>query len=68
MSTTVKQDADFGNKYLEDICGWIGDHLNPEDVFSEKDLIAWAEAWAKDQPEWISDPDQWALENGYTKE
>jgi len=28
---------------LENAISWIQDHLDPDDVFSEKSLIAWAE-------------------------
>lgn len=48
MSTTRKQNSDFienvmSSSFLEDCISWIATHLSPEDVFSKKDLEAWAE-------------------------
>jgi len=68
MTTNNDTATAFGYYFLDDITTWIGQNLNPDDVFSDADLENWARVWAKEQDEWIPDPDQWALENGYTKE
>jgi len=56
MSTTVKQDTDFASQMndlvtitvdgsaLEIAIDYIGKNLNPDDVFSTKDLEGWAES------------------------
>jgi hypothetical protein len=50
--TSVKQERDFkeavvNNNIPDGILGdavdWISHNMEPEDVFSEKDLISWAE-------------------------
>jgi hypothetical protein len=52
VMTSVKQDRDFkenvihGNipdGILGDAVNWVAKNMNPEDVFSEKDLSTWAE-------------------------
>ena len=48
MPTTVKQDHEFifaliSSALLEEAMKWIGDHMEPEDVFSQKQLENWAE-------------------------
>lgn len=54
--TNAKQDTDFGNEMIDYVIlkfnpamlnaatEWVSKNLNPDDVFSEKDLQAWAEA------------------------
>jgi hypothetical protein len=47
MATTVKQDKDFTDRVipgslLEDAIDWIGANMNPDDVFDQKSLDAWA--------------------------
>jgi hypothetical protein len=48
MATTVKQDREFseslfdGSK-LQEAIDWIQDHLEPEEVFTDSQLEAWAE-------------------------
>lgn len=52
---TTRQDADFAEEMVDSIGEvtmkksaldnailWIGNNLDPDDVFDEKDLIAWA--------------------------
>ena len=68
MSSNLDQEKAFGREFLDNILEWIGSIMSPEDVFDEKKLSAWALAWAENQKEWISDPDDWALENGYVKD
>jgi len=55
---TSQQDIDFASRMeketkvnliissdaLDIATAWISNHLNPEDVFSDKDLSAWAES------------------------
>ena len=41
--TTIAQDHAFGYEFFEKVVEWIADHLEPEDVFDEKALCAWAE-------------------------
>ena len=48
MPTTVKQDHEFistliSSSLLEEAIKWIGDHMEPTEVFSQKQLEAWAE-------------------------
>ena len=38
-----KQSHAFGWNFFDQIVEWIGDNLEPEDVFDEKALSAWAE-------------------------
>jgi len=66
--TSQQKNMTFGAEFLDGIVEWIGRTLDPEDVFSDSDLENWARLWAKEQEEWIDDPDKWALENGYIKE
>ena len=33
----------FGDKFLDDIIYWIGNQLEPQEVFSNKKLSDWAE-------------------------
>jgi len=45
--TTSKEDSDFiseviSQTLLEESMQWIGDNLNPEEVFSERKLAEWA--------------------------
>jgi len=61
-------DNKFGVDFLDDIRAWIADNYDPDDVFSNDKLEVWAFKWAKDQDAWIPDPDNWALDHGYTKE
>lgn len=47
MATTTKQDNNFMNavisrSLLEDAIAWIVENMEPEDVFSEGALEAWA--------------------------
>jgi len=65
---TRNLDNQFGIEFLDDIREWIGDHYNPEEVFSQDKMESWAREWARKQDEWIPDPDKWAHENGYVKE
>ena len=49
MGTTTKQDQDFitqmiSDTLLENAIEWISNNLEPEDVFSVKDLEYWAKA------------------------
>lgn len=64
----TRTEIEFGSAFLDDVVGWIRDNLEPGDVFSNKVLETWAEKWAQEQQQWISDPDDWALSNGYIKE
>jgi hypothetical protein len=54
---TTKQDSDFADLMkdnvdevkmsktaLDEAVSWIGDNLDPDDVFNEKSLSAWAES------------------------
>lgn len=63
MTANFNQENEFGRNFLDSILEWIEKNMNPEDVFSEDSL----RDWGKDQEEWIPDPDQWAVENGYVK-
>jgi hypothetical protein len=62
-----KQDVEFGEKFLEEITGWIAEKLSPEEVFSEERLREWAAG--KEIQELVdeSDLDEWATLNGYSK-
>lgn len=47
--TTVKQDRDFisavlNERLLESCIDWIASNMEPEDVFSDSQLDAWAAA------------------------
>ncbi len=48
MATSAKQDQDFAryvcdpDDLLSNAVDWIGDNLDPEDVFSEEKLSKWA--------------------------
>ena len=44
-------ERDFGWEFLDQIKDWIGDYFDPEDVFDEKKLNAWAEenGWIRDE-------------------
>ena len=54
MSTTSKQDKSFSEDLISYVLveksalgaaiEWIGSNLNPDQVFSDKDLEAWAES------------------------
>ena len=49
MATTWKQGRDFWNALQEEgllakAIEWIRGNLEPEDVFEERELVAWAEA------------------------
>lgn len=53
MATTTKQDHNFRDEVisrslLEDAIAWIANNMEPEDVFSEKQLQTWAEANCED--------------------
>lgn len=51
MVTTVRQDRAFLTdvinpsltSVLEEAISWISDNMRPEEVFSDKQLISWAE-------------------------
>ena len=47
MATTARQDSEFiaaiiNSTLLEEAIDWIQSNMNPEDVFDEKALEAWA--------------------------
>lgn len=49
MATTSSQDRDFlttviSTSLLEDSIEWIADNLDPDQVFSDKQLASWAES------------------------
>lgn len=41
----------FGEQFLDEIVYWISENLEPEDVFDNNELEAWAEdnGWAKEE-------------------
>ena len=49
MSRFTRQTEDdftmsvFGGIFLDTVVGWVADNLDPEDVFTEKQLEEWAE-------------------------
>lgn len=48
MATTAAQDREFvetliSSSLLEEAILWIGDNMEPTDVFSDKQLAAWAD-------------------------
>ena len=49
MSRFTRQKEDdftmsvFGGVFLDTVVGWVADKLDPEDVFTEKQLEEWAE-------------------------
>ena len=73
MTASAKQDSDFlvqvvGTSLLESSIEWIRSNLNPDQVWSEKELINWANNY---DPEGIFSDQQlssWAESNGYVKE
>lgn len=69
---TYRQNQDFLNTVfdsaLSSTIAWIASNLEPEEVFSESDLKAWA---SKQNPEDIfqeSELADWAERNNYTRE
>lgn len=69
---TAKQDKDFLNSVvsdlLDDACAWIGDNLEPDDVFNEKKLKDWAAGLTPEEIFPVNELREWAESNGYTKE
>jgi hypothetical protein len=73
MATTSAQDTSFikeiiSTSLLEDSISWIASNLSPDDVFDDKTLLAYA---AQDKVENVfteSELEEWAENNGYTKQ
>lgn len=42
MSSSTAQDHHFGSCFLDDILIWVGKEMDPEDVFTDRRLRAWA--------------------------
>jgi len=53
MSTTAHQDNLFGSAMLDPTVAWISENLEPQEVFADDQLAAWAEAndWIKKEQE-----------------
>jgi hypothetical protein len=54
MATTTKQDQNFKDEVisttlLEDAIEWIQKNMEPEDVFTDRQLRAWADANSEEQ-------------------
>lgn len=67
MVTTVKQDSDFGSKFLGDIADHIAENFSPDEVFQETDLKTWAQKKEPDDIFTATELGNWAEANGYTK-
>lgn len=72
MSTT-KQDNDFrdtlvSTRLLEEAIDWIRSNMKPDDVFEEKELIAYASNFDPEDVFTESSLENWADKNGWTKE
>lgn len=75
MSTNAQQDKEFlhdvvDTGLLERAINWIKNNLEPDNVFSEDELLKWASNY---DPETvfeknIGDLENWAEKNGYVKE
>jgi len=73
MATTSAQDTSFikeiiSTSLLEDSIAWIASNLSPDDVFDDKTLLAYV---AQDKVENVfpeSELEEWAENNGYTKQ
>ncbi len=73
MSTTEKQDEDFlkeviGTSTLELSIEWIKDNLEVQDVFDDKEIIGYVSNMKPDDVFNISDLEEWAESNGFTKD
>lgn len=73
MATTYQQDQSFlndciGTGLLESAIDWIKANLSPEDVFTEKELLAWASNYDPESVFQQSSLESWAENNGYIKE
>lgn len=53
---------------LDTAIEWIQDNLNPDDVFSEKDILAYAQNFDPEAVFNESTLSAWAESNGYIKE
>ena len=65
----MQLERDFGFVFFDDIVDWVGNNLDPSDVFDEKELNEWATD--NNFVEDIYDEDyliDWAETNGYIKE
>jgi len=73
MATTSAQDTSFikeiiSTSLLEDSIAWIASNLSPDDVFDDKTLLVYV---AQDKVENVfpeSELEEWAENNGYTKQ
>jgi hypothetical protein len=75
MSTSEQQDKEFlhdvvDTGLLERSINWIKHNLEPEDIFSEKELFKWASNYDPETvfEKSIGDLESWAERNGYIKE
>lgn len=62
VSTTINNSA------LDEAITWIGDNLDPDDVFTEKKLLDFARNYDVDGIFEVGDLESWAEANGYVKE
>lgn len=73
MATSLKQDQDFlneciGTSLLESAIEWMKANLSPEDIFTEKELLAWASNYDPEDVFTTNNLESWAESNGYIKE
>lgn len=69
---SFREEENFGRTVfagiLDEVIAWIGNNLNPEEVFHKDDLMEWADEHSVGD---LVDEDrleEWALENGFIKE
>lgn len=55
----------FDQNLLDSSLEWIEDNLNPEDVFSDEQLINWAQQKKPDDIFNTRELEEWALNNGF---
>ena len=74
MGVTDKQLLDFlrytGDNRLQEAIDWIGDAMEPEDVFSKESLESWARSTFTVPEDLfpVEDLEQWAINNGWTNQ
>jgi len=73
MSTTATQDREFresiiSSSLLEDAIEWIKQNMSIDEVFGEKEGLAWASNYDPEGVFQVSELESWAENNGYIKE
>jgi len=73
MPTSAKQDNDFrdaliSKNLLEEAIDWIKGNMKIDEVFDEKEILAYANNYDPEDVHTVSSLESWAESNGYIKQ